>query len=361
MNTEYPVEHIEPIPAGEPLPARKVLRSWLLPLMQQDTARAMRLLVVDYIIFFALIFAAIAAPNGWLRLVASLLSGYWIGRLFIIGHDACHQSYTPHRKLNRVLGRIAFLPSLSPYSLWEVGHNVIHHGFTNLKGMDFIWIPMSKAEYDSMSGTRKVMERFYRSGFGPWMYYMVEIWWKKMYFPNKEHKPGNREAFFWDGVLVSVFAVIWLIAIALIAPAFEVSLLSAVVTGFVIPFIFWNGMIGWAVYVHHNHARIQFYDNKKEWAAANPFVTTTVHLTFNKPWGAMMHHIMEHTAHHLDMTIPLYKLKEAQDRLEELLPGRIVVQKFSLGWYFKNAKHCRLYDYEHKQWIDYDGNPSKAY
>lgn len=357
MNTDT-IEHIQPIPITEPLPTRKVLRSWLLPLMQQDTFRALRLLVVDYAIFFALIFGAIALPNGWLRLISSLLAGYWIGRLFILGHDACHQSFTPHRKLNRVLGRLAFLPSLSPYSLWEVGHNVIHHGFTNLKGVDFIWIPASKADFDAMSPSRQVLERIYRSGYAPWLYYMIEIWWNKMYFPNKNHKPGERKSFFWDNVLVSVFAVIWLGALTWLSAAFNVGFLTALVTGFIIPFIFWNGMIGWAVYVHHTHNRIKFYDNKKEWTASSPFVTTTVHLTFNKPWGAMMHHIMEHTAHHLDMTIPLYKLKEAQDKLEELLPGRIVVQKFSVGWYFKNAKHCQLYDYENKQWIDFSGKPS---
>jgi hypothetical protein len=35
-----------------------------------------------------------------------------------------------------------------------------------------------------------------------------------------------------------------------------------------------------------------------------------------------------HTAHHVDMTVPLYRLKRAQARLEEMLPGRIIVQPF---------------------------------
>ena len=37
-----------------------------------------------------------------------------------------------------------------------------------------------------------------------------------------------------------------------------------------------------------------------------------MHLTFPLQIGALVHHIMEHTAHHVDMSIPLYKLKEAQ-------------------------------------------------
>ena len=83
--------------------------------------------------------------------------------------------------------------------------------------------------------------------------------------------------------------------------------------------------------------------------------TYTVHLTF--PWriGSLMHHIMEHTAHHVDMSIPLYKLKAAQARIEELLPGRIVIQRFSWRWYFGTARRCKLYDFTRRCWTDFQG------
>ena len=76
---------------------------------------------------------------------ASLVAALWIARLFVIGHDACHGSYTPNKVLNEWIGRIAFLPSLTPYSLWEIGHNLAHHGFTNLKGRDYVWTPVFAA------------------------------------------------------------------------------------------------------------------------------------------------------------------------------------------------------------------------
>ena len=77
------------------------------------------------------------------RYSPSLVAALWIARLFVIGHDACHGSYTPNKTLNKWIGRIAFLPSLTPYSLWEIGHNLAHHGFTNLKGRDYVWTPFS--------------------------------------------------------------------------------------------------------------------------------------------------------------------------------------------------------------------------
>jgi len=69
-----------------------------------------------------------------------------------------------------------------------------------------------------------------------------------------------------------------------------------------------------------------------------------------------MHHIMEHTAHHLDMSIPLYRLKRAQAKLEQLMPGRIVVQAFSWRWYFDTARRCKLYDFATQRWLDFRGS-----
>jgi omega-6 fatty acid desaturase (delta-12 desaturase) len=64
---------------------------------------------------------------------------------------------------------------------------------------------------------------------------------------------------------------------------------------------------------------------------------------------------MEHTAHHVDMSIPLYKLCQAQDKLETMLPERIIVQPFSWRWYFETARHCKLYDFTRRCWTDYAG------
>jgi omega-6 fatty acid desaturase (delta-12 desaturase) len=237
-----------------------------------------------------------------------------------------------------------------------VGHNVVHHGQTNLKGFDFVWAPLSLEEFNNLTDGQKALERHYRSGWGPALYYFLEIWWKKMFFPNKKNMPASRPAFLWDNVLVSVFAVIWNAALIYAALATDQSVLLTIVMGFVIPFIFWNAMIGFVVYVHHTHPSVSWYSDKSEWLRAQPFVSTTVHLVFPFKWGAWMHHIMEHTAHHVDMSVPLYQLKQAQTKLETMLPGRIIVQKFSWAWYFETAKLCKLYDTENKCWLDFEGN-----
>lgn len=345
----------KPIPPGEPLPHRKIIREWLIPLAERTTVYALALMVLDFAIWALLLAGTVLLEPIWAKLLCGLAAGFVIGRLFIIGHDACHQSLTPHRNLNKWIGRIAFLPSLTPYSLWDVGHNVVHHGYTNLKGFDFVWAPLTQQEYQALSPIGKCLDRVYRSGWAPGLYYMVEIWWNRMFFPNRKHMPTRRPIFIQDNLLVSGFGLVWIGVMTAAALAFDQSVLTVLLCGVVVPFLFWCAMIGFVVYVHHTHVKVSWHDERSAWSKAQPFVSTTVHLTFPFRIGALMHHIMEHTAHHVDMSIPLYKLKQAQAKLEDMLPERIIIQRFSWRWYFQTARHCKLYDFSRRCWTDYKG------
>jgi len=347
-----------PLPPDAPLPHRKIIREWLIPLSTRVTVRALGLLALDYALLAAALAGTVLLAAVWAKLLCGLAAGFVIGRLFIIGHDACHQSLTPHRALNRWLGRIAFLPSITPYSLWDAGHNVVHHGFTNLKGVDFVWAPATPAEFAAMTPLQRLTDRIYRSGWAPGLYYLVEIWWKKMFFPNRREMPTRRASFLWDNLLVTAWALLWVGSLVAAALATDQSVALVLLAGLVVPYLFWCSMIGFVVYVHHTHVRVSWHDDRATWQKAQPFVSTTVHLTFPLRIGGLMHHIMEHTAHHVDMSIPLYRLQQAQARLEELLPGRIIVQPFSWRWYFDTARACKLYDFGRRCWTDYAGRPT---
>lgn len=98
-----------------PIPHRKIIRSWLSPLSSKNTAYAIGLVVTDLVLFALLLSATILLRYPALQLLTGSACGLLIGRLFILGHDACHQSLTRHRRLNRWLERLVFLPSLTPY------------------------------------------------------------------------------------------------------------------------------------------------------------------------------------------------------------------------------------------------------
>jgi omega-6 fatty acid desaturase (delta-12 desaturase) len=185
---------------------------------------------------------------------------------------------------------------------------------------------------------------------------MIEIWWKKMIFTTKEQMPTQRPIFIQDNLLVCGFALVWLSLSVWASYATQQSLAWVLLVSVFVPFMFWCAMIGFVVYVHHTHVKVSWHDDRSAWSKAQPFVSTTVHLTFPFNIGSLLHHIMEHTAHHVDMSIPLYKLKSAQEKLENLLPERIIIQPFSWSWYFETAKNCKLYDFKHRCWTDYQGN-----
>ena len=260
-----------PVPPSAALPHRKEIRQWLLPLSARTVAWPVLLLVFDYALLLLALAGAVLPGAWWARVLCGLAAGFMTGRLFIIGHDACHQSLTPHRRLNHWLGRIAFLPSLTPYSLWEVGHNVVHHGYTNLKGFDFVWAPHTAQEFVSLPRGQQRLDRIYRSGWAPGLYYMVEIWWKRMFFPSRRQMPTRRRVFLLDNLLVSGFGLAWIAALAAIAAVTGQALLPVLATGFVLPFLFWCAMIGFVVYVHHTHTEVQWHDDRAEWARAQPF------------------------------------------------------------------------------------------
>ena len=63
--------------------------------------------VVLYVVTFVFMFWP---DQPFLNLACVVLNGVFTGLLFLVGHDACHGSFTPSAVLNRVLARIAFLP-----------------------------------------------------------------------------------------------------------------------------------------------------------------------------------------------------------------------------------------------------------
>jgi acyl-lipid omega-6 desaturase (Delta-12 desaturase) len=330
------------------------LREVLSAYYNRSTLLAFVLLGLDLALFgLGQVLILATATVGW-QLLGGVLTTLAIIRLFIIGHDACHGSLTDHAALNKLLGRIAFLPSLTPFSLWRVGHNVVHHGFNNLKGRDFVWQPLDPTEFSSLSPARRVLERIYRSAFGPLPYYLVEIWWRRLYFPGRGHAPGNRGEFFWDSTLVSVFALGWITWLVVAGSASGgVGHVAFVLTvGFIVPFLVWNWTVGFVVYLHHTHPDVVWYADKSAWLKAQGILHGTVRYRVRPWWNWLLHNIMEHAAHHLDPRIPLYRLKAAQAALARLVPD-IPVVELSLRTYWRSVRECKLFDFERRRWVGF--------
>lgn len=339
--------------------ARSDARRTVRVVMQEYLRRGAVLPVLRMLLDLAFLGACIAGAcyftAWWAKLLMVVPASIAIARLFVIGHDACHGSYTRYDWLNKLVGRIAFLPSLTPFSLWDVGHNVAHHGFTNLKGRDQVWVPMSAEEWAQASKMRRGLERIYRSGFGQGLYYLIEMWWKKLILPSKKHVGVRRAIFIWDNVLVLSVGAIWIGSLVTWALYSDHSVTLTLLCGFVVPFLAFNCIMGWVIYVQHTHPEVAWFDRREEWQAKFGFITTTVNVVVPKSLGRVLHDILEHGAHHVNTGVPLYRLRAAQAALKNAVPQ--LARVYVLNWkrYWSTVRACKLYDYANHRWLDFKG------
>lgn len=87
-----------------------------------------------YLVPFVLILTMPMA--GWLIFPLSILMGIGMaGTGMSVMHDAAHGSFSKKAWLNEVFGSTIVLLGTTGFN-WKIQHNVLHHTFTNIDGMD---------------------------------------------------------------------------------------------------------------------------------------------------------------------------------------------------------------------------------
>lgn len=83
---------------------------------------------------YALIMSNQFSP--WQMLGLAIIMGFGVAGIgFSISHDALHGAYTSSNRLNALIGYTFELMGANGY-LWKITHNVIHHTYTNIQGID---------------------------------------------------------------------------------------------------------------------------------------------------------------------------------------------------------------------------------
>lgn len=312
-------------------------------------------------------FITIALVGAWpARLALAMANGLAIGIIFIVGHDACHGSLTPQSKLNKWLGRLAFLPSLHPYAAWEYSHNALHHGWTNLRGKDPVYCPRTVDEFRALSPGRQRLERAYRTWLGILLLYLIEIWWSLEIVPKGHHRAHieKRGTFGFDRALVMSFPFVQaavLIACLCARHVPHAAWPLIIVVGLVVPFLTFTWLIGFATFQHHTHPRVLWYDDERTWSFFRSQVQGTVHIVFPRWIELLLQNIMEHTAHHVDTKIPLYNLTNAQRAIEAAYgEENVIVEPFSFRGMQNTFRVCQLYDYTQHKWLSFTGEPTTS-
>jgi len=344
------------MPESTAVPTRQSIREFLSRFRASEPRLAFLLLALDLAVYLASWVAILCTGNRLWQAALAAVNAIAIARLFILGHDACHGSSFRKSWANQLAGRVAFLPSLTPYSTWELGHNTLHHGFTNLRGKDYVYAPLTKAEYDALPRWRRALERIYRHPLGPGLCYLVEVWWKRLWFPRPDTVEVYHPRFFADSLATGIFLAVQIAIVTTVAGRTGGNWGVLALMAVVLPQAIWNALMGFVTYQHHTHPDVTWFDDRQQWDPLASQVENTVHVEF--PWlvGKLLGNIMEHTAHHVDVKIPLLRLPEAQRELESRFSGKVLVQAWSWRGYVENCRQCQLYDYEKRRWLNFEGN-----
>jgi omega-6 fatty acid desaturase (delta-12 desaturase) len=345
-----------------PKSAEEAARRWRtnLPgeLRQRSFIRGVTLLALTFAGYLLCMVGAVGLPTFLGRTVSLGLAPVMIGALFIIGHDAAHNSLTPYVWLNRLLGRLAFLPAWHPYTSWVYAHNTLHHGGTNLRGKHPDFVPLTKEEFDRLPRWRRELEKFYRSPLGPGNSYLLSFYFGYILFPSKDRRPPQQRHFAWDRLLVFGFFALQILGMYFLAsrttglflPPLPYALFDVTM-----PWLLWIQFMGFVTFIQHTHPQLAWYNDPKEWSFYHVQLKSTAHVVFPFPIERMLNNIMDHTAHHLDPAIPLYHLPESQRLLEKSCEEHAVVIPWSPSQYLELCRVCKLYDFERHCWTDFDG------
>ena len=335
---------------------RKALSEYAIP----ETSAGVVIFLVDFASYIAAIALVLFAPWLILKIIAGIFAGAKMANLATIGHDSAHNILTKSRQLNKWIAIASFTPGLFNYRLWIYDHHNLHHHNTNELHPDS-YTPLSLLEYKNLSKWQQVKYRFYRStslwSFG--VYYIFERWSQVKCFP-RSNMPKHVQKAAWPHSLYLIVYFLAFIALLISAPLYsKTTALVAIICGFIIPFYIFQSLFAFTVFVQHTHPRVIWFKNKPNRNEEGRQDYISVQLKFPKFLSLLMHHVYDHAAHHAHIGIPCYKLPEAQVKLNTLIGENAISEPFTFAWLKQVKRHCKLYDYENQQWLDFDGKVSK--
>jgi omega-6 fatty acid desaturase (delta-12 desaturase) len=288
--------------------------------------------------------AALAVGPLPLRLLAGVLTGVAVTALFVWAHDAAHGALFGTGRRAEVLGTVAMLPSLQPLRLWRHGHNRVHHGFTSLVTIDWIWKPWGPAEYAAASPLARLGYRLERSVPGCAWHYLHRVWWDGM-VRFRPTTPGQRR----DAELSWAVTGGWLVVSA--AASWAIAGPAGVVAAVLVPWLVFTWSIAFITYLHHTHPSRRFYADRSSWDPVSGHVTGSTVVHVPRPLAWLLHDIFVHTPHHLDTRVPYYRLRRAWSDLRPAVAGLGVLEyRLTPSSVRRTFAACKLFDHATATW-----------
>lgn len=89
---------------------------------------------IFFVPYFLMLFGVVT--NIWLVLLMWVIMGFGTAGIGLsVMHDANHGAYSRNKYVNKYLGYVMNMVGASSFN-WRIQHNILHHTYTNIEGMD---------------------------------------------------------------------------------------------------------------------------------------------------------------------------------------------------------------------------------
>jgi omega-6 fatty acid desaturase (delta-12 desaturase) len=275
-----------------------------------DTVRSLRILVLNFFLFFALLalMHAALAVSYVLVLLLAVPAAFMLVRLFIVQHDCGHGAYFKSRGANDWTGRVISLFTFAPYGFWRREHDV-HHAFVGqIERQDIGYIDiLTRDAYLALPPWRRFLYRLYRH---PLVLLIVGVPLHNIVLlrvPPLRRRGFDARRFISFG---DAWRSIFLHNAALLAVYGTAAYLlgGSAVFALYAPVIVMAWQIGgWMFYVHH-HFEDAYWQGDASWHPHAARLLASSHYRLPPLWHWLTGYIGLHHVHHFSSGIPHYKL-----------------------------------------------------
>jgi omega-6 fatty acid desaturase (delta-12 desaturase) len=277
-----------------------------------------------------------------LTMLLGVVNAFFLVRIFIIQHDCGHQSFTPSRRLNDLLGVVCSTISIIPYKYWAKSHNYHHghngvlHEHRDLGDVNLLTVE----EFSKLNRWNRFLYRLYRNWFvlfvlGGMFYIFVMLRFPFVQLTGwtKAHR-------------AQLFHNIWVFAFYA-ALAFFLGIKAVLLVHF--PIVVFFGVIAmWFFYVQHQH-EYTYKQWQNQWDYVMAAIKGSTYYKLPRVFHWLTGNIGYHHIHHLNSLVPNYEL--ARCHRENPIFDQLVT-----AITFRESLHCifnKLWDEQQERMISF--------
>ncbi len=289
----------------------------------EDRAKSWLYTASTLLLLILLFVGSAFGSNIYIRLVFSFTTPFVFVRMFVIYHDFLHNAILYRSKWAQVIFWLFGLFTLAPVSIWKRSHNHHHKHNSRLVNGDIGPYPiMTKAQYLASDKKTRFCYLAARHPATILLAYFTIFLYGMCLQPFMKSSARHYDCFI--ALLVHFWFAYYLLSTGGMA-AYMLTLF--------IPFNISFAIGSYLFYAQHNFPEVVFL-KKNEWSYEKAALESSSFLEMGRFMNWVTGNIGCHHIHHLNSSIPFYRLPEVMEQIPKLQK----VKRTSLHW--RDVRAC---------------------